>query len=145
MHFAKGRIKAGLVGLMLGLLSQTSMAELVVVVSAKNPLAALNEHQVADIFLGRTSDFPSGGEAMPIDQAENSASRAEFYLKTTGKSPSQLKAYWSKLIFTGSGQPPREVSDAAEVKKALNAMLNSVGYIDRSELDSSVKVVLMLH
>jgi len=121
------------------------MAELVVVVSAKNPLAALNAHQVADIFLGRTSDFPSGGEAIPIDQAEDSTSRAEFYLKATGKAPAQLKAYWSKLIFTGSGQPPREVADAAEVKKALNTIPNSIGYIDNAELDPSVKVVLLLH
>jgi len=145
VHFTHTWIKAGLVALMLGWFSQPSMAELVVVVSAKSPLAALNEHQVADIFLGRTSDFPSGGEAVPIDQAEDSASRAEFYLKTTGKSPAQLKAYWSKLIFTGSGQPPREVASTAEVKKALNAVLNSIGYIDKSELDSSVKVVLLLH
>ena len=145
MHFAKKWFKAGLFGLILGVFAQTSMAELVVVVSAKNPLAALNAHQVADIFLGRTSDFPSGGEAIPIDQAEDSTSRAEFYLKATGKAPAQLKAYWSKLIFTGSGQPPREVADAAEVKKALNTIPNSIGYIDNAELDPRVKVVLLLH
>ncbi|MGI4857349.1 MAG: phosphate ABC transporter substrate-binding protein [Janthinobacterium lividum] len=116
-------------------------AELVVVVSDKNPLATLTENQVADIFLGRTGYFPGGGPATPIDQPDDSPSRAEFYRVITGKSPAQLKVYWSKLIFTGRGQPPREVGDAAAVKKLLIARPDTIGYIDSSDQDPRLKVI----
>ena len=138
-------VKAAIVGLMLGLVAFPATAELVVVVAAANPLSELTAAQVADIYLGRTSYFPGGGEAVPIDQSEVTASRTDFYQKVTGKTAPQLKAYWSKLIFTGQGQPPREVPDAAAVKKVLATMPNSIGYIDKGDVDARVKTVLVLH
>jgi hypothetical protein len=52
-----------------------------------------------------------------------------------------MKAYWSKIIFTGRGQPPTEVSDGAELKKRLAANAEAIGYIDASLIDDSVRVV----
>jgi ABC-type phosphate transport system substrate-binding protein len=120
-------------------------AEVVVVVSAKSPVSALSESQVADIFLGRTSYFPSGEEAVPLDLTEDTSARAEFYRECTGKSPSQLRAYWSKLIFTGRAQPPRELADASAIKRYLQSRPSAIGYIDRKDVDANVKVVLSLH
>ena len=110
-------------------------------VSAKNPLTTLSTNQVEDIFLGRMTHFPDGRRAVPIDQAEGSPARDAFYLKFAGKSPAQIKAYWSKIIFTGRGQPPRAVSNDAEVKKLIRANQDDIGYIDESMVDSSVKVL----
>ncbi|TKC88054.1 phosphate ABC transporter substrate-binding protein [Trinickia terrae] len=120
-------------------------AQLVVIVSAKNPLASLGESDVADLYLGRTSQLPGGAQAVPIDQAEDDAQRIDFYRLVTGKSQAQLRAYWSKLIFTGRGTPPRSVADAQAVKKLVSGSPNAIGYIDKSELDSTVKAVLTLH
>src|SRR6476646_2451282 len=91
--------------------------DVVAVVSAKSPVTALNAEQVADIFLGKTTRFPDGSAAVPIDQNEDSPDRDRFYTQYTGKSPAQVKAHWSKLIFTGRGQPPRQASGPGEVKK----------------------------
>jgi len=79
---------------------------------------------------------------VPIDQAEGTAAREEFYLSFTGKSPAQLKAHWAKIIFTGRGQPPVEVANGAELKKHLAENPNALGYIERAMVDDSVKVVL---
>ena len=113
-----------------------AFADVVVVVSAKSPVGNLTAEQVSQLFLGKTSTFPGGAQAMPIDQAEGQPPRDEFYTKITGKSAAQVKAYWSKIIFTGKGQPPREV------KKMVSANPNTIGYIEKSAVDSSVKVVL---
>jgi hypothetical protein len=48
-------------------------------------------------------------------------------------------------VFTGQGQPPKEVADPASVKKAVAADPKTVGYIDKSDVDASVKVVLSLN
>jgi ABC-type phosphate transport system substrate-binding protein len=114
----------------------------VVVVSAKSSVAPLSKNQIVDIFLGKTSHFPDGSQAIPIDQAEGAAARDEFYTGLASKSAAQLKAYWSKIIFTGRGQPPREVANGTEVKKFIATNPAAIGYIERNLVDDSVKVVL---
>jgi hypothetical protein len=57
-------------------------------------------------------------------------------------SPAQVKAFWSKIIFTGRGQPPRTAATSLEAKKLLVANPNAISYIDQSLVDSSVRVVL---
>lgn len=116
-------------------------AEVAVVVSSKSNVSSLTQEQAADIFLGKSGNFPGGEKATPVDQSDSSSAREEFYTKATGKNASQVKALWSKLIFTGKGQAPKDVGDNAGVKKALADNPNAVGYIDKSAVDGSVKVL----
>jgi ABC-type phosphate transport system substrate-binding protein len=115
--------------------------DVVAVVSAKSPITSLNSSQVADIFLGKTSRFPDGTLAVPIDLPEESPVRERFYAEYTGKSPAQVKAHWSKIIFTGRGQPPRQVDNGAEAKKVLSENPNAIAYIDSKLVDGSVRVL----
>jgi ABC-type phosphate transport system substrate-binding protein len=116
-------------------------ADVVPVVSAKSPVTALTAAQVADIFLGKTSRFPDGPEAVPVDQPEESSLRDRFYAQFTGKSPAQVKAHWSKIIFTGRGQPPRQVANGQEAKRFVAGNPNAIGYIDNTLVDDTVRVV----
>ncbi|MFY9328910.1 MAG: phosphate ABC transporter substrate-binding protein [Georgfuchsia sp.] len=138
MRFVKPLVAATLA---LSLCAASAMAEVVAVVSTRSSLTTLTKNQVTDIFLGKTSRFPDGSQAIPIDQVEGSAARDEFYAAVAGKSAAQIKAYWSKIIFTCRGSPPREMQNNSEVKKFLGENLAAIGYIDKSELDSSVKVL----
>lgn len=111
-------------------------ADVVVVVSAKSTVAQLTKDQVADIFLG------TGGKGEPIDQ-DAAAMREEFYTKVAGKSAAQVKTHWAKQSFSGKGTPPKSVAGDDEVKKALAANPNAIGYIEKSKVDDSVKTVLV--
>ena len=51
--------------------------------------------------------------------------------------------YWSKLIFTGKGQPPRSAKPGRSQKLVANNP-NTIAYIDKGSVDSSVKVVSWL-
>lgn len=127
----------------IGVLATTcALAEVVVVVSAKSKINSMTMSQVAQIFLGKTSKLPDGKDAVPLDQLEGSEIRNEFYSKVTGKDPAQINAYWSKIIFTGDGQPPKVVTGNDSVKKAVIKNLNAIGYIDKSAVDKKVKVIL---
>lgn len=122
-------------------LSMTSLscfAEVVVVVNPKNSAPQMTSDQVAQYFLGKSTSLT------PIDQSEGSAIRAEFYKKLADKDASQVKAIWSKLVFTGKGTLPKEMSSSADVKKAIAANVNAIGYIEKSAVDGSVKVVATL-
>ena len=52
-----------------------------------------------------------------------------------------LKAQWSKIIFTGRGQPPRQASSSSEAKKIIAENPNAIGDIDGSAVDGSVRVL----
>jgi ABC-type phosphate transport system substrate-binding protein len=119
--------------------------DLVVVVSARSPVAALRADQVAAIFLGQAPRFPNGLPATALDQPIGSAERDQFYLRVAGKTPALLKAHWSKMVFTGRGQPPRELAGSAEVRKAVAEDPALIGYIEREALDPSVRPILLVH
>jgi ABC-type phosphate transport system substrate-binding protein len=130
-----------LIGLTCSLWFGAAQADVVVVVSAKSPITTLSKQQVTDIFLGKSVRFPDGSLAVPVDQTEGTAPRNDFYLQFTGKSAAQLRAHWSKIIFTGRGQPPKVISTSAELIKLLGRNPNAIGYIDEYMVDGTVKIV----
>ena len=111
-------------------------ADLVVIA---NPTAGpMTKDEVADLFLGKTQALT------PLDQADGSAVYNEFYKKATGRDVAQVKATWSRVVFSGKGQAPRQLADSAAVKKAVAADPKAVGYIEKSAVDGTVKLVLGL-
>lgn len=138
-----GLVTATFAGLILCLGAEfAAAADVVAVVSARSTAGTLTRNQVMDLFLGKSNRFPGGRAAVPVDQAEGSATRDAFYLAFADKSPAQVKAHWSKVIFTGRGQPPREVSSGVLVKKLLASNPDAIGYIERGEVDDSLRIVL---
>jgi len=117
----------------------------VVIVSGRSPVDALRPEQVAAIFLAQSPRFPNGAVARALDQQVGSPERDQFYLRVAGKTPALLKAYWSKMVFTGRGQPPRELAGNAAVRRAVAEDPALIGYIEREALDPTVRPVLLLH
>lgn len=125
-------------------LSQAATAQIAVIVNPKSPLASMTQEQVAAIFLGKTSQLPSGVTARPADLPESSSVRDQFYSKAAGKSSAQVKATWARLTFSGKATPPREMATATDVKKHVASNVDAIGYIEQSAVDGSVKVVLVV-
>jgi ABC-type phosphate transport system substrate-binding protein len=116
-------------------LALPALAEVVVIVNPKAAESSLSKDQIAQFFLGKSTSMT------PIDQPDNAPVRAEFYKKVADKDAAQAKALWSKLVFTGKATMPKEVADNAAVKAAVAANPKAIGYIDKSAVDASVKVV----
>ena len=122
-------------------IASIASAEVSVIVSASNGNANLDQDTIARVFLGKSKNFPDGSQAVPVDQNAGTASREAFNSTVLGKSSSQLKAYWSRLIFTGKGTPPKESGDDAAVKDLVANNPNLIGYVDSSVVDGYVKVI----
>lgn len=128
------------IALLVFALSFTVQAEIAVIVNPANA-NAVTADELNRLFLGRSSSFADGSKAMPLNLAEGQAGRDEFDSKVLNRSSAQLKAYWSKLVFTGKGTPPKELTDDAAVKAAVAADATAIGYISSGSVDDSVKVV----
>jgi ABC-type phosphate transport system substrate-binding protein len=123
------------------LLSSYSVsAEVVVIVHPSNG-SSFDQSEISKFFLGKAKSFSDGNQAVPINQEESSSARKEFDSNVLSKSGSQLKAYWSKLIFTGKGSPPKEVSNDADVIDLISKNPSMIGYIDAASLNDTVKSV----
>lgn len=130
-----------LIGVALGCsISFFSLAEIVVVVHPSND-AALDAKIVQRIFLGKEKKFSNGKEILPLNQAPSSAARGSFDTDTLGRSSTQIAAYWSKLVFTGKGIPPKELDNDAAVLAIVADNPNAIGYMDSASVSGAVKVI----
>ena len=115
-------------------------ADVAVIVHPSNS-NTIDESFIKKAFTGKVKSFDNGESVIAINQESDTKSVEEFNEKLLNKSASQLKAYWSKQIFTGKGTPPKEVSNDNEVIKLVSTNPNLIGYIDASTVNDSVKVV----
>ncbi len=123
----------------LALLSCATLAhaEVAVIVNA-GASAAPSQADVANIFLGKDKSLKG------VDQAGWNPTKDKFYSAVTSKSESQLKSYWSGLVFTGKGQPLPSVAGDADVVAKVAAEADAIGYVDAAAVNSSVKVLFTL-
>lgn len=117
--------------------SGMAQAEVAVIV---NPGAAKAPSQadVSNIFLGKDKSMKG------VDHKDWSATKDKFYSAVTNKSESQLKSYWSGLVFTGKGQPLPSVGGDADVIAKVAAEADAIGYVDAAAVNDSVKVLFTL-
>jgi len=119
------------------------LADVAVVVHPSNT-ATMDPAEIAKLYLGRSKSFSDGNGAIPLAQAESSAATAVFNEKILNKTSSQMKAYWSKLVFTGKGTPPKELLTDQEVIDLVSQNPNMIGYIQQKSVTATVKVVATL-
>jgi len=129
--------------LVLCLFSSLAFAEVAVIVNTGNT-SQISDDDIKRMFLGKNKKFSNGESVKAINLKSGNAVRSDFEKQVLGKSSSQVKAYWSKLIFSGKAKPLKELASDAEVLSIVSSTPNAIGYIDASKVDGSVKVVKKL-
>lgn len=119
-------------------------ADIAIVVNAESEIDELSERQVRDLFMGRYSAFPNGAAALPIDQPVRSELRQRFYRTLTGKTVSQINAYWAKLIFSGRASPPRIARSAEAVAEMVAQNKSTIAYMPVDSVQQSARVVFII-
>ena len=92
-------------------------------------------------YLGKDKTYANKEIAVLIAQIESAPVTLEFNSKVLGKNAKQLKSHWSRLVFTGKGVPPNEVSTDADVIAEIKKNVNAIGYVDLASVTKDVKVV----
>jgi len=116
------------------------LAEFAVVVSIDSPVTEMNKQQVSNIFLSRTNRFTNGEKANPLE-LKKSQLRTEFYQHISSKTRTQLKSYWTTLIFTGKGKPPKSFSSISELLDHMGSHSGSIAYVPLRQVTNGMKVI----
>ncbi len=120
--------------------STVTLADVSVIVNAANG-ATISEGDIPRIFLGKVKQFTNGDKITIINMKFKQATRNEFEEKVLNKSASQVKAYWSKLMFSGKGKPPKELASDKDIIAFVSSNPSAIAYIDAASADGSVKVI----
>ncbi len=139
----KFRFLCLLAGLAL-LMPLTVAAELAVIVNPESGVKQLSKSQVINIFLGRHRELPGKIRALPIDLQANNNEKTFFYRALVNREPDQMAAYWARLVFAGSTQPPMQVTSEADVMRFVSKIKGGIGYVDQQRVDERVRVVFIL-
>ena len=120
-----------------------AQAELVIVTSQRSGPIELTREQAEKLYLGRSTTLGDGTPVKLVD-LPNGATRDDFYLKLTNKNPAQIVAYRSRLVFNGRAIPPVEADSVAEARQWLTDTPNLIGYLERSDATTGMRILLRL-
>lgn len=133
-----------LLGILLFMIAGIVQAEIAVVAGKDSAIASLDERQVADLFLAKTKHLSDGSRVRVFELSDNTY-RASFYNEVAGKTLPQINSYWTTLIFTGKGKPPKTIDEAKALIELLNKDPNAISYLPLSQTDESLKILYVFH
>ncbi len=116
--------------------------ELAVVTSAQLNLPKLDAPTIERLFLLKTNHL--GTIRIKVVELKHETIKSHFYAQISGKSLTQLRAYWTKLIFTGKAQPPKQLEDIDALRAMLKTGQNIVTYLPLEQVDASMQVLYTL-
>jgi len=111
---------------------------IVVIVNENNATTAMSAREVRKLFLGKSRKLPDGSRALLVS---NQPIESEFNRSALRKADSQVKAAWSRLLFSGRAKRPVAFDDPADVVAFVSENVNAIGYILTTELVEGVKSV----
>jgi hypothetical protein len=135
------RLRAGVVSfLLMSLWSSVTLAEVSIIVHPSNQ-ASISEKDIKNIFLSKTRTFSNGTKVVPIVLPIDDITLEDFAKNYLKKSPNQLKAYWSKLVFAGLGTPPKTIENEEKIIDLVSNNPNFIGIINSASANASVKAL----
>ncbi len=110
-----------------------------VVTSKETKLSAMQQDEIKDVFL-KKKQFVKGVQLLPINLATDSAARKIFEQKVIKMDRDELNEYWTNEHYRGIVPPPVQKSQAS-VKMFLKNIKGSIAYVDKKEIDDSLRVL----
>ncbi|CBL44061.1 Hypothetical protein HDN1F_04780 [gamma proteobacterium HdN1] len=124
----------------LGLLlfsGRTHADSLLIITNSKSGVTELSKEQIARIFLGKTRVYPNETPVVPWILREKDPTRVRFQISVLDRDPMQIKAYWTRLLFTGRGNPPSALESNTAILHKVIESPTAIGYISTAEVDEA--------
>ena len=119
-------------------------ADYYVVVGERNPVTALTQQQVLQLFMGRTRSYPDGRTAATCEIGSD-GQRAGFYRSLSGMSLPQVTSYWARLMFSGRNLPPQRLDSEAAVIERVQSDPHAIGWLSAPPRQKGLRTVLVVH
>lgn len=112
-----------------------------VIVNKNSQISQLNKTQVQQIFLKKSIIIQNEKPVVAAMCNKCDIVSFGFNRNVLGKDSLQLRAYWTRRLFTEGTPPPLEFQSDEDVLEFIEKNENSIGIIERNKVKGSVKVV----
>lgn len=93
------------------------------------------------IFSMRLRTWTDGSSATVFVLSDNAPLHAEFTKKIFETFPYQLRRAWDRLVFSGTGQAPQEVTSIDEMYRKIVSIPGAIGYLPDDRVDNRMRLV----
>lgn len=101
----------------------------------------LSQAMMRSIFLMRSTAWEDGTPVFVVTLEPSDPLHIEFCKNILGLFPYQLQQIWDRIIFTGTGQSPHYAVSTDELKQLISSTPGAIGYIDREDIDETVRLI----
>jgi len=123
--------------------SGTGSSKVLVLVFGPGVSSASRE-AIRNVYLGKTSVWPNGTTAHPMNRPAGSAAGRKFFGGILGMSIGEYREHWSQLQLSGGGIAPSTVSSATTMLAKVAATKGGMGYVLESELPENTNGVTLV-
>jgi hypothetical protein len=116
-------------------------AEPVLIVHPTCPAKSLDADDARKLLLGEELSWSNGDATQLVETRSEDPATTAGYLAIARKTPSQIRAEWNRLVFSGRANPPLRFGSAAEARDAVARFPGAFAVIDSSLADSTVRIV----
>ena len=104
--------------------------QVVVVLNPPPHRDSLQTNEVRAIFSMNARRWDDGSPIRVFVMPDRDTTHQRFVQQVLALLPHQLRRHWDRLVYTGTGQAPNEVADAAAMLKQLRRHPGSIGYLE---------------
>ena len=122
----------------------TLMAKEIAIIVHPDMMVSMSKLDIQRIFLGKNNLFPDGEPVLPIEPEKNDVAHDVFLQKVLKKTPRQIRAYRTKQIFTGRGNPPKQAESTEELLALVASNKRYIAYLSSDLVDSRVRVAKLI-
>ena len=121
--------------------AQSGDSDFVIVANKQMAGSSINKKALKGIYLREVKNWGNGNEIIVVNLEDG----GDFYQNLFGKSAVQMQAYWLNMRIKYSVDLPVTKKDSASVKQFVASNKGAIGFIKKSELDDSVKVLKIVN
>lgn len=96
---------------------------------------------ISKIYQGTKTKWDNGD--IRVVMLRRGPTHENFVRDIVGSTPSKLRNFWKKVLFTGMGTPPRIFKKEADLVEFVAKTKGSIGYITNSTPHQGVKVIAL--
>lgn len=100
-----------------------------IIVNPANQIESVDRSFLSNVYLKKVITWRNDWTVRPVQLSKRFALRDQFTREILKKSPSQLRSYWNRQIFSGKAVPPPDLESQEEVISYVLANKGAIGYV----------------
>jgi ABC-type phosphate transport system substrate-binding protein len=112
-----------------------------VIVNPDVPKESLSKNALRAIFGMRLRTWQDGTPIRVFALNDQSPIHVRFAKKILNIYPHQLRLAWDRLVYSGTGQAPTEVSSTKEMRAKDTATPGAIGSLPKGMIDDNVQMM----